>query len=122
VADLDNLFIPPYADDELMRRTLEHNRNLDFVRRILNPKLYPRITEDPRLSPGDFATHQMSAEVLPDGRWIAYPNIVHDREAKKLNWLDPREAQEYALQSGEYIEFPEKERALQFAKKYKRGH
>ncbi len=95
---------PQYEDDELMRQVLMRHRYLDFVRRILNPQMYPTVTSDPRR-----------------GRHIAYPNILFNRDTRSLQWLQPREALIEAVRRGEFIQFPTAERAAQFSEKYKRG-
>lgn len=104
------------ATDEQMRNILEHNKHLDFVRRLMNPRMYPAI-DNPD---GSYSSHLMSSAEV-DGNNIAYPMIVYDRRANKLNKLTPKDAFSYALKTGEYISFPTPEAAEQFATKYKRG-
>ena len=108
-----------------MRRTLEHNRDKDFVRRILQPDAFPNISDDPRLQPGESASHQMSWQTMESGplkgQHIAYPNIFYDRPTGKLVWPKPNEAIKRAVETGEYIAFPTAEHADMFSRKYKRG-
>lgn len=114
-----------WADDELTRRTLERNRDKNFVRRILDPSAYPKITNDSRLRPGDRATHQMSWTTVESGPMkganIVYPNIVHDQRSNQLQWLGKKEAEQYAERTGEFIKFDTPALAAVFSKKYKRG-
>ena len=114
-----------WADDEFTRRTLERNKDKNFVRRILDPSSYPAITNDRRLKPGDRATHQMSWTTVESGPLkgsnIVYPNIVHDQRSNQLQWLGPREAAQYAEQTGQFIKFNTPEQADMFSKYYKRG-
>jgi len=117
--------LPVYQDDVQTHRTLERNRDKDFVRRILNPKDYPQITKNWRLDPGQVATHQMSWTTIEDGpmqgKHIVYPNIIHNAGSNDLQWLDPKGAVTRALRTGEYIPFDTPEQADQFSIKYKRG-
>lgn len=114
-----------YQDDEATQRILNRNRDKNFVRRILNPEKYPKVTSDPRLPKGSFATHQMSWTTIgpkdkPNN--IVYPNIQYDAQSKQLNWPNPREAAKRAVETGEYISFgSDAAKAAQFSEKYKRG-
>ena len=82
---------------EEIAQELKDNLHLNFVKRILDPKLTIEIEK------GRPSTHMMaSAEV--DGKEIVYPTIV-EREPGKLTQLSEDEAIRYALKTGEYIEF-----------------
>lgn len=85
----------------------------DFEQRIANPIDY--ITN----SDGTKSTHKMaSAEV--NGKQIAYPTIV--KVDGKLKELSDKEAQKYALTTGEYKVFANDEQAQEYAEGgYKRG-
>lgn len=108
-------------ESDLYRRTLEHNKHLDFVRRVLQPESYPVISQDPRLPEGYHASHQMGWTRLEDGTPIVYPNIFYDRQTKSLVWPNPREAAQRAIQTGEYIKFKSDEEADRFSRYYKKG-
>lgn len=116
-----------WEDDEIQWRTLQHNKSKDFVRRALNPRSYPGIkappkgSYHPRLPRGRGASHQMGWTTTKEGKHIAYPNIMYNRQDKKLIWPKPREAAKTAISRGEYIEFKTAGEADQFSRKYKRG-
>lgn len=95
--------------------TLRANEDKEFVRRVLDPALYP-IQRNPD---GSVSSHRMgSAEV--DGRNIAFPTLVHDPRASSLR--KPEDPVREAMNSGEYIEFRTPEQAQEFAEgQYKAG-
>lgn len=94
--------------------TLRANEGKEFVRRVLDPALYPR-----RQNPdGSYSTHLMgSAEV--NGKGIAFPTLVHDPQASSLR--SPENPVKEAMNRGEYIEFRSPEQAEEFATHYKAG-
>ena len=99
---------------EEISQELKDNLHLNFVKRILDPKLTIEIEK------GRPSTHMMaSAEV--DGKEIVYPTIV-EIEPGKLKQLSDDEAVKYAIKTGEYIEFDNVKDARAFAEgAYKKG-
>ena len=99
---------------EEIAQELKDNLHLNFVKRILDPKLTIEIEK------GRPSTHMMaSAEV--DGKEIVYPTIV-EIEPGKLKQLSDDEAVKYAIKTGEYIEFNNVKDARAFAEgAYKKG-
>jgi hypothetical protein len=95
-------------------KTLELYKDKEFVQRILNPNDYPVLD----LGNGQYGTHKMAyAEV--DGKTIAYPNIVYDKDTEALKELSSKDAIDYALKNKEFIEFKTPEEADFFTKNYK---
>ena len=108
-------------EDEMIERVILDNRSLNFVDRIINPGNYPVIENDPRLQPGEWATHQMGWDNHPDtGKPFVFPNIYWDEKKKQLVWPEPTDAARHALETGEYIEFDTDEEADFFSREYKR--
>ena len=99
------------------KETLESNKNLQFVKRLLNPYNYPVIAN----ADGSYSSHKMaSAEV--GGKNIAFPTIVYNPETEALMELKPSEAIKYAIKNKEYIQFETPEEANDFANNgYKRS-
>lgn len=94
---------------------LSRHKDKDFVRRIFNSN-QPFITNPD----GSRSTHRMAAEIMTDGSWAVFPTIVS--RAGRLQELPLAKAQQYAIETGEYIPFTDKREALAFAKGgYKRG-
>lgn len=91
---------------------LEKNADKDFVKRIVYPDKYPKLTTED----GKSATHQM-AWGSGDGKFYVYPSIVHDNG--ELTWLKDEDRWNYAKEKGEYIEFDSAEEAEWFSMKYK---
>ena len=102
-------------DDEYdkITRSLTANADKDFVRRILDPAIYPVLQNEG----GGVSTHSM-ANSEADGRYFSYPTVV--RKGGDLVRLGGREAIDHAKKTGEYIEFPSDEEALNFSKNYKK--
>lgn len=103
--------------DENIIRILMRNKEKNFVQRALNPHIFPRINNPD----GSVSTHLMSAEVDEDGNWMVFPTITQGKDGK-LTKRDLRDAQRYAIESGEHISFgKDKDAAINFSKLYK-GH
>jgi alkylated DNA repair dioxygenase AlkB len=66
---------PPSVDAELakVKLILQQNRGKNFVQRILNPDLYPKL----RNSDNTVSTHKM-AWVEDNGKYYVYPTIYPD--------------------------------------------
>jgi hypothetical protein len=91
---------------------LMENQKLNFVQRILNPKL--NVGRE----------HYYEGETGPSTHYmIDYDNRISprvvDRGGAKLTPLTAEEAMAYADSTGEYIEFPTPEEASWFAENYK---
>jgi len=111
MAELNNVVVE--TEDDELTNILYLNNNKNFIKRILNPAEYPVMPWG-----NGIATHQMSdAEI--DGRFIVYPNIVQ-RTNGDLELLEDDYAIDYAINKGEYLEFPSQEKASWFAKNYKK--
>ncbi len=100
--------------------TLLSNIDKHFVRRIFDPN--PDYIDN---GDGSKSTHLMGAEIIDNGpnagHWMVRPQIV--RDGGKLVKLSPAEANDYAIRTGEFIDFgQDKEGALAFAENgYKKG-
>ena len=112
--DLDQLMSEIY-DKMMYRSILEDHKDLEFVKRILQPELNP----EPLMIEGNPATHLMAAEEDGEGNWFAFPTVVN--ESGVLRHIpDGQAAREEALRRGEIIPFgKDKESALSFSKNYK---
>ena len=84
-------------------------QNLNFVQRYLFPSQYPDIDN----KDGSRSSHRM-ADAETDGKYVAYPTIIQDKKGK-LKQLEDDEAFEYAMQTGEFLEFPSQEAASEYA-------
>jgi N12 class adenine-specific DNA methylase/predicted RNA methylase len=102
-----------------INETIEKNKNVPFVERIINRQDYPSLD----LGEGKHATHLMGyAE--KDGKYYVYPNVQIDDERIQLkdysegggNW---RKAFDRALQEGNVIPFENERDARIFSKNYK---
>ena len=91
-------------------RILDDNRDLNFVDRMYQPNT-PSIMIPGQDSP---STHFMESA---DGR--VYPTVVQMPDGS-LQYLGAN-AYDYAMETGEYIEFPNDRQARRFAKSYKKG-
>lgn len=93
---------------------LEDNKDKNFVKRILDPDKFPTLD----LGDGQHATHLM-AWGETDGKNIVYPTVIQGEDGK-LKQLGDDEAFDYALKSGEFIEFKTPKEADEFSKNYKK--
>ena len=93
---------------------LEANKGKNFVKRIRDPNIYPRIDNED----GTQSTHRM-ADAEADGRYYVYPTIIQDMDGSLIQ-IDGDQAFDYARKNNEWIEFPSQEEASQFAKEYKK--
>jgi hypothetical protein len=107
--DIENIL----RQDELPK-LLDQHKGLNFVQRILNPRIYP----NKPLPGGDVATHRM-AWGEADGKYFAYPTVVQGGDGKLVE-LPPEEAFKHAVKTGEFIEFSSGGDADWFSKNYKR--
>jgi len=106
------------ADDDpqtaKMQAILEANKDLDFVKRILDPDNSPTID----MGKGMKGSHMM-ATAESDGVHYAYATIQRDAEGN-LERLDPQVAFEKAMAQGEVIGFATEAEADEFARNYKK--
>ena len=99
--------------DLAIKDILYKNRKKGFVKRILNKDDYPELDN----GDGSYSTHSM-AYGEADGRYFVYPTIVEGEGG--LQRLDGRAAFDYAMKTGEYIDFGDEEDAEWFSKNYKK--
>ena len=93
---------------------LANNQDKNFIKRILNKEDYPELEGEEE---GVVHTHLM-ADAEVDGRFIVYPEVVQiDGTLVKKN---RKEALDYAIDTGEYVELPTQSSASWFAKNYKK--
>lgn len=101
-----------------VRQILSENLSKDFVKRVIQPGKYPRINNPD----GSHSTHLMAWTTVGEPgkeKYIVYPSIVHNRQTGRMTKLSGREAVEYAMKTGEYIEFDDASKAEWFSKNYK---
>ena len=98
--------------NRFIKSSIAANRGKNFVDRIVDP--YAPSTN----VMGVPATHYMSSAEV-DGRNIVYPNVVQRGSGNQLQQLSPEEALDYALKTGEFMEFGTPEEANNFATNYK---
>lgn len=96
-------YLPPE-----IKGVLEENKNLNFVQRMVNPDKFPAIKN----ADGSVSTHKMSSGEI-SGKNIVYPTII--QEGDQLKQLPEKEAIEHAIKTKEYIAFPDKKSAEDFA-------
>ena len=100
--------------------TLEKNKTLPFVDRVLKPGEYPT----PSLFDQDrMQTHVMAAEQDEDtGQWVAFPKVIF-RDGKYTKFKDTKTAMSFAKNTGNIILFGKgenaKQKALNFSINYK---
>ncbi len=89
---------------------LNNNSKKNFVKRILDPEKYPELD----LGGGKRGSHLMSYSES-DGKYFVYPTIVQKKEGGKLQKLDDKKAFDYAVKTGEFIEFDKEKDAKWFS-------
>jgi hypothetical protein len=114
-----------YWNDPKVDSLLNANRNLNFVDRYQYPRKHPVLaqnadgTERTAMDYDErkgYSTHSMSSA---DN--LVFPTVVQFRDGS-MKRLEPRDAYNYALETGEYIKFPTEAEARHFAENgYKRG-
>lgn len=116
----DALFLPPTQrqsySDEWLRKKLDEGAKLNFVARLQDPMSWPQVDN----KDGTYSTHKMASASV-DGKHIAYPTIVWDAASQKLQELPAADAVTHALNSGEYLSFPDSASADYWAANYKRA-
>lgn len=93
----------------------ENNMNKEFVQRIVNfEDAPPPIEKD-----GQLQTHLMSAEFLGKDNTIpaVFPRIINDDGV--LKELSLEEAKQFAIENGEFIQFPNIDDAIRYSQQYK---
>ena len=93
----------------------ENNMNKEFVQRIV----YFEDAPPPMEKDGQLQTHLMSAEFLGNDNTIpaVFPRIVN--EDGVLKELSLEEAKQFAIDNGEFIQFPNIDDAIRFSQEYK---
>lgn len=107
------------ANKAWIKEKLIENADKNFVQRLFK-KDAPQMD----LGEGRYATHQMAWSHTgdpsdPKTKIIVYPNIIWNAKQKGLNWLNGREARDYAIKSKEYIEVDSPEEAEDLSTNYK---
>ncbi len=103
---------PASGNRDRVMQVLEQNQGKRFVQRILDPtSVAPLQNED-----GTVSTHSMAWSTNDQGNFV-YPTVVE--QDGKLMRLEPDQAAERALQTGEYITFQNPEDADWFSQSYK---
>lgn len=106
----------PDGDRKKINATLASNANKNFVQRIISPGNYP-VLQQPD---GSIATHKMSWATV-GGVPTVFPMIVQDPKKGELQaFQTPKEALDYAMQTGEYVQFKDPKDAEWFSKYYKK--
>lgn len=100
------------VDEARAGSVLATNSHMNFIKRILDPELYPVIWNED----GSFSTHRMAWSEV-DGAGIVYPTIV--QEGGDLVELGSDEALDFAIRSGEFIRFDDPAEAEWFSRNYK---
>ena len=102
-------------DPAYIQQILKANKQKNFVQRIMSPENWP-VTQN---KDGTESSHKMAWGSFPDADgFMVYPTIVWD--GKQLKELDDRSAYENALETGEYITFPDSDSADAFSREYKK--
>jgi hypothetical protein len=91
---------------------LEDNKDTPFVKRILDPSIYPTIP-DPR------GGNMRSTHLMADSDTRAYP-MIQMNEAGTLEYFDHENALANALRNNNTIDFKTPEEAAYFARNYKK--
>ena len=100
---------------------MKEKKEPEFLDRINNPEKYPYIKN----KDGSISTHLMAAEIDDKtGKWIVFPMIQFDGESLKqfkTNQKGIKDAMDEARATGNFLEMPSKEKAIDYAKDYKKG-
>jgi len=101
--------------NEFITAYTENNMNKEFVQRIVNFEDAPPPIEDD----GVLQTHLMAAEFLDNNNTLpaVFPLIVNDDGVLKK--LSLEEAKQFAIDNGEFIQFPNIEDAVRYSQQYK---
>lgn len=98
---------------------LAQHLDKNFVQRMLNPtSVQPYVFPTDSDYAGKVGTHLMSYST-DDGGAVVYPEIVYNKETKRLERLNSDEAYKYAIKTGEHIRFDTPEEAEWFTTRYK---
>ncbi len=101
--------IVPNDQIDTFAETLNKNKDLNFVKRILEPNKYPQMDNQD----GTFSSHLMASATV-GGKEFVFPTIIQDKDGE-LKKLSMDAAIKYALKNKEYIEFRTQEEADTFA-------
>jgi hypothetical protein len=97
-----------------MLKVLRRNKDKNFVKRISDPTTIDPLDNGPGKG---FSTHSMSY-ASGDNKYYVYPTVVEQQG--KLIRLGDKEAIDYAIKSGESIEFDDEKKASYFSENYKK--
>ena len=100
-------------DNQKIFDILKQHSTKNFVRRIMNPYVFPSLD----IGGGKSGTHLMSWSTVGD-KYIAYPLIVQGSNGQLVQ-MDNEKAIDYALKNNEYIPFSSSYEADWFTKNYK---
>ncbi len=100
-------------DPQAISNILNQNSDKNFVQRILNPDVYPKLD----LGNGNYATHKMAWTNIDNGP-IVFPTVI--QQGDKLQELPIQDAIHHALKSGEFIPFKDSKTADDFSQQYKK--
>ena len=95
-------------EDLIIAEPLE---NPEWVDRIDNPEKYSFIENDN----GTISTHRMAAETDGKGNWYTFPTIIQTPDGELRQFKDNNNALSYALRTGNYKAYTDKEEALEYA-------
>jgi len=116
----NNLMVSPNNNEvHYLINILNKHKDKNFVQRIMKPDAEMNPLLDEYAGPGTHGTHLMSSGELPNGKGFAYPEIIQT-QGGNLQRLGRREAMDYAVKTGEYIEFDTPQEAEWFGKNYKK--
>tara|TARA_R110002167_G_C12202238_1_gene606858 strand:- start:99 stop:446 length:348 start_codon:yes stop_codon:yes gene_type:complete len=79
--------------------------------RISNPESYPVIKN----KDGSISTHEMASETDGQGNWYVFPTIIQETGGSLKRFENPQNALSYALRTGNYKPFTNKEDALDYS-------
>jgi hypothetical protein len=97
-------------------KMLEGHEKLNFVKRILRPEDYPRLS----LGNGMNASHLMTyGENEAGDEFYVYPTVVQDPKSGQLRKLADEEAWKHAMETGENIPLSSRDDAEWLSKYYK---
>ncbi len=96
-------------------KILADNADKSFVKRVMNPKNYG-VLKNPD---GSISTHSMSWGEDDQGKVYVYPTVLMEKDGSLRRYSD-NEAWRHTQATGNFIEFPSREKADWFTKNYKR--
>ena len=101
-----------------VRTKLRGYKDKNFVKRILKPEKYPKLSGIDEEGREYEKTHFMTVS-SDEKRYYMYPKVVQQPNGE-LTELDDKEAYKYARENKEFIPFRNKDKAVEFSKYYKK--